>query len=136
MTTTDQKIMTELEALKGVLIFNASELHKILKIEKPFKKWISRKIQQWGYVEDVDFKKVKMTKRVDGTVGKMTEYYVSISMAAEMSISEKSELGIEAAITFRRIMNGLRHPFSNKDFREDFNEMINKWNETLKICPF
>ena len=83
-----------------------------------------------------DYKKVILKERVDEKIFNMTEYYISVSMAAELCITEKSEQGIEAAKIFRRILNGLKHPFSNIDFQKDFTDMIHENNKTILLCPF
>ncbi|MCF8227003.1 MAG: antA/AntB antirepressor family protein [Bacteroidales bacterium] len=136
MTTIVQKIEADLLNVKSTLFIEASVLHRILRISEPFNLWISNRIKKWEYVENADYKKVTLKDRIDEKICDKTEYYISVLMAKELSITENSEEGIEAARIFRKILSGLIQPFANKDFQKDFADMINENNETVQLCPF
>jgi phage anti-repressor protein len=73
------------------------ELHEFLQIETPFKKWIDRMIADYGFTENTDF----WTKLSESTGGRpATEYELSIGMAKEISMIQRTERGKQARLYF------------------------------------
>lgn len=73
------------------------ELHEFLQIETPFKKWIDRMIADYGFAESTDF----WTKLSESTGGRPAmEYELSISMAKEISMIQRTERGKQARLYF------------------------------------
>lgn len=73
------------------------ELHEFLQIETPFKKWIDRMIADYGFTENTDF----WTKLSESTGGRPAmEYELSISMAKEISMIQRTERGKQARLYF------------------------------------
>ena len=84
---------------------NARDLHFFLEVKTPFKDWIRRRIEDFGFVENVDF--VKITAKSNGsnlseTYGgrPVTEYFLSLSMAKELAMVERTPKGKEARLYF------------------------------------
>jgi phage anti-repressor protein len=78
------------------------DLYEFLQVETPFKKWIDRMIE-YGFVEGVDFwTEDKNVCRTDGTImpQKQTEYSLTINMAKEISMIQRSERGKQARLYF------------------------------------
>lgn len=78
------------------------ELHEFLQIETPFKKWIDRMLE-YGFADGVDFwTKDKNVCRADGTImpQKQTEYELTISMAKELCMIQRTERGKQARLYF------------------------------------
>lgn len=76
---------------------NARELYEFLEVTSRFNDWIKNRIKDFDFVENKDF--CTFTKNlVSG--GKSREYYVSVNMAKELSMVERSEKGKQARLYF------------------------------------
>lgn len=95
------------------ITLSARELHKFLEIETPFKKWFGRMVE-YGFQENIDFREV-MDKIVQNPQGgrPSTDYEISIDMAKEISMLQRSEKGKQA--------------------RQYFIELEKKWNSPEQI---
>ena len=72
------------------------DLYEFLQVETPFKKWIDRMLE-YGFVEGVDF----WTNLSESTGGRpATEYELTINMAKEISMIQRSERGKQARLYF------------------------------------
>lgn len=75
---------------------NARDLHAFLEVGKDFTTWIKDRIQQFGFSEGQDYSPIS-GNRSDGLPGKgKTEYALSINMAKELSMVERTEKGKQA----------------------------------------
>jgi len=78
---------------------NAKELHQLLEVKSYFYDWITRKIEQYDFLEGQEYIKIipnsKMSS-VDNS-GKFVphEYYITISMAKELAMLENNPKGKE-----------------------------------------
>ena len=74
---------------------NARELHAWLGSKQDFSTWIKSRIEQYGFVEGIDF---TVHKIVDsGSRGQPTiDYHITIEMAKELSMVERTEKGKQA----------------------------------------
>jgi len=69
---------------------NARELHEFLEVSTRFNDWIRNRISDFNFTENQDF--VSLTENlVSG--GKRTEYHLSLDMAKELSMVERTEKG-------------------------------------------
>ena len=71
---------------------NARELHGFLGSKQQFADWIKGRIEQYGFVDGVDF---TVHKFMNGRATQI-DYYVSIDMAKELSMVERNEKGKQA----------------------------------------
>lgn len=86
------KIMLITEPVTGEHFISARELHEKLGIETRFNDWFSR-ICEYGFIEDTDFYS-KMSKSFTG--GRpQTDYEISIEMAKQICMLQRSEKGRE-----------------------------------------
>lgn len=69
---------------------DAHGLHSVLSIGTEFSKWMNRKIEEFGFEEGLDFSSA-LTKSSGGRPA--TEYTISIDMAKELCMLERSEIG-------------------------------------------
>jgi len=79
---------------------NARELHEFLGVKTQFNHWITRRIAVYGFLQDVDFCEAKNDHVINqqhttGT-GDTIEYYVSVPMAKELAMVERTAKGKEA----------------------------------------
>lgn len=78
---------------------DARELHAFLQVGRDFATWINDRVQQFGFVEGQDFSPVSGNSPVSGkTYGgrPAKEYSLSLDMAKELSMVERSERGKQA----------------------------------------
>ena len=100
-------VMTELIPLKNqelngepVNTVDARELHNFLGVKSDFRNWIKNRINDFGFVENQDF--LSFGKNLPKPNGgrPSTEYYLSIGMAKELCMVERTEKGKEARLYF------------------------------------
>ena len=81
---------------KGVQLVDARELHRKLKVQTSFNHWFSRRVSEYNFDENKDYfaenqllakngKKVHHRPR--------TEYFLTIDMAKEIAMVERTEVG-------------------------------------------
>lgn len=77
---------------------NARELHQFLEVGKDFSSWIKNRIEQYGFVDGVDFVSMEAAPKNGGAGnrGFKVEYYIAIDMAKELAMVERSDKGREA----------------------------------------
>jgi anti-repressor protein len=76
---------------------NARELHAFLGVGKDFSNWIKDRIEQYGFVEGVDYVIFSRPPILaSGNRGAAVEYFLSMDMAKELSMVERTEKGKEA----------------------------------------
>lgn len=74
------------EAMQTV---NARDLHRFLESGQEFRHWIKARIDQYGFVENRDFTTAENFIRG----GKAADYYLTIDMAKELSMVERTAKG-------------------------------------------
>lgn len=93
---------------EAVLSANARELHEYLAVDTEFKDWMPRRIDEYGFEEGKDFCSF-LSESTGGRRPK--EYIVSLDMAKELAMVERSPKGKEARMYFieceRKANNGL-----------------------------
>ncbi len=74
---------------------NARELHSFLGSRQDFSNWIKNRIEQYGFVEGVDY---LINKFIDNPLGgrPIIDYHVSIDMAKELAMVERNDKGRQA----------------------------------------
>ena len=75
---------------------DARELHSFLESGQEFTAWIKNRIKQYEFIQDVDF--IRFNKVIETTGGRKIEYFVTIDMAKELCMIEKTEIGKRAVI--------------------------------------
>ncbi|WP_143821083.1 antA/AntB antirepressor family protein [Motiliproteus sp. MSK22-1] len=76
---------------------SARKLHEVLGVGRDFTNWIRSRIQQYGFVENQDFivcSPKRGSKQRGGHNAK--EHYVTLDMAKELAMVERSDKGREA----------------------------------------
>lgn len=88
-------------ANQSTLLVNARELHERLQISTAFTKWIQRRIEDYNFAENLDFIETVKFDRVErGFLGsreiEIKDYHITLDMAKELCMLERSELGRQA----------------------------------------
>ena len=108
MTNLSIKTFTGSIQNQSVQLVNAKDLHQILQIQTRFQDWIKRRIFEYKFSENLDFIDVLKFENVDrGFFGnrqiEIHEYHITLDMAKELCMLERSELGQQARRYFIRM---------------------------------
>ena len=109
---TKENIMNELisltqSAINGELqqTVNARELHEFLEVSTAFKDWVSRRIKDYDFIENLDFCSF-LSESSGGRPSK--EYYITLDMAKELAMVERNDKGKQARQYFIECERKLR----------------------------
>ena len=91
----NELIPLQLQTIDGnaVETVNARELHAFLEVQTRFNDWINNRIKQYGFAENQDFTTV--TKNLENG-GRSIEYHITLDMAKELAMVERTEKGKQA----------------------------------------
>lgn len=94
-------------------LVNARELHTALNNRRKFSDWIKQRIEQYGFVEDVDFTTFhNFVKREGSNLGsKTTEYALTLDTAKEIAMVENNEQGRKIRRYFIEVEKKARNMF-------------------------
>lgn len=94
-------------------VVNARELHTALNNKRKFSDWIKQRIEQYGFVEDVDFTTFhNFVKREGSNLGsKTTEYALTLDTAKEIAMVENNEQGRKIRKYFIEVEKKARNMF-------------------------
>ena len=74
------------------LLCNARDLHKALQVGRKFATWITERIKEYGFVENQDFIAISQNREIGFGRGK-NDYHITLNMAKELAMVEKTEVG-------------------------------------------
>lgn len=82
-------------------IVSGRELYEFLEVKTRYNDWIERKIQKYGFIENIDFITITQ-KRVTAQGNETTynEHILKLSMAKELAMLENNEKGKQARLYF------------------------------------
>ncbi|MCU7933749.1 MAG: antA/AntB antirepressor family protein [Candidatus Thiodiazotropha sp. (ex Dulcina madagascariensis)] len=77
---------------------SARKLHEFLGVGRAFANWIRSRIQQYGFVENQDFILICQNGQIKSKGGdrRSKDYYLTLDMAKELAMVERTERGREA----------------------------------------
>lgn len=90
-------VMPRLIGTDAVPAVDARELHGFLAVATPFRDWIARRIDAYGFREGEDFH-AELRESLGGRPSK--EYAISLGMAKELAMVERGEKGRQARAYF------------------------------------
>ena len=82
---------------EGKQLVSARELHEFLEIKTDFRKWFPR-MCEYGFEENIDYTPVKFVHPMN--LQECTDYAISIDMAKELSMIQRTEKGKQARLYF------------------------------------
>ena len=92
-TNERQLISINIKEVNGKQTVSARELHEKLGIESKFMDWFNRMLK-YGFEESVDYVAIAQKKETaQGNVSTFNEYYISIDMAKEICMIQRSDKG-------------------------------------------
>ncbi len=83
----------------GEQLVSGRELHEFLEVGTEYKKWFSR-MTEYGFVENTDFTRVTQKCHTPGGVQKITDHAMTLDMAKEISMIQRTEKGKQARLYF------------------------------------
>jgi phage anti-repressor protein len=87
------------------LLCNARDLHKALQVGRKFATWITERIKEYGFIENQDFiiasQNREARKNQHGGHNRI-DYHLTLNMAKEMAMVEKTEIGRQVRRYFIR----------------------------------
>ena len=84
---------------EGKQLVSARELHDFLEIKTEFRKWFPR-MCEYGFVENVDFTRAFQKCPTLGGIQTVADYAITIDMAKELSMIQRTEKGKQARLYF------------------------------------
>ena len=119
---------------KGVQSVSARDLHEKLGVDSRFTDWI-RRMLEYGFEEEKDYRAVTQKKvTAQGNQSSFIDYYISLDMAKEICMIQRSEIGkkfrqyfIEAEKCYREQMTS-----EYRRIRSDSKTARNMFTDTLK----
>lgn len=94
----------------GERAVNARELHQFLEVETRFNDWISRRIEEYQFIEKQDFEVLLKNEKNSNGGRPLKEYIISIDMAKELSMVERNEKGKLARLYFIEMEKKAKEP--------------------------
>lgn len=90
-----------------VQLINARDLHSLLKVKRDFSTWIKDRISDYGFILNEDFSPV--LGKSEGFFGRPSkDYHITLDMAKELCMLERSELGQQARRYFIQMEKAAR----------------------------
>lgn len=90
---------------------NARDLHASLKVDTRFNDWITRRIDEYRFVEGEDFYSV-LSKSTGGR--RASDYHLTLDMAKELAMIENNEVGRSVRRYFIQCEEALREELREK----------------------
>lgn len=136
------------------LLCNARELHEHLQVGRVFANWIKGRIEEYGFVENQDFIAVCQNRQIgfeaqEGIVAQMgnksgrgrpsKEYYLTLDMAKELAMVEKTEVGRQVRKYFIQCESEIHKSLNSqiidiqKQLEEDYLDQAS-WNNAVSTC--
>ena len=92
----------------GKQLVSARELHEFLEIKTDFRKWFPR-MCEYGFIENIDYTPVKFVHPLN--LQECTDYAISIDMAKELSMIQRTEKGKQARLYFIECEKKSKNPY-------------------------
>ena len=90
------KALIKITESNGQRAVNARDLHQFLGVKTQFKDWINRRIEEYQFIKGQDFEVLLKNEQNSSGGRPAKEYALSLDMAKELSMVEKTERGREA----------------------------------------
>lgn len=89
----------------GSVVVSGRDLHEFLEVQTPYTKWLNR-MSEYGFDENVDFAVIDKIVHDDTAFGgsrKITDHAMTLDMAKEISMIQRTERGKQARQYFIRV---------------------------------
>ena len=90
------------------------ELHEFLEVGTQYTKWFERKVEKYGFIENIDFVTISQNRlTVQGNETTYKEHILKLSMAKELAMLENNEKGKQARMYFIRCEEEYKNQLRN-----------------------
>ena len=84
-------------------VVSGRELHEFLEVGTQYTKWFERKVEKYGFIENIDFATISQNRlTAQGNETTYKEHILKLSMAKELAMLENNEKGKQARMYFIR----------------------------------
>ena len=84
-------------------VVSGRELHEFLEVGTQYTKWFERKVEKYGFIENIDFATISQNRlTAQGNETTYKEHILKLSMAKELAMLENNEKGKQARLYFIR----------------------------------
>ncbi|MWN91345.1 phage antirepressor Ant [Gilliamella sp. Pra-s65] len=117
------------EEVKSV---NAKLLHSFLEVDTRFNDWIIRRINDYQFIENIDFVLVTQKRVIKNRGGdrRSKDYHITLDMAKELAMIERTEKGRQARKYFieceKRLMQILHPTTINTEQQQAIKQAVNE----------
>lgn len=117
-------------------IVNARDLHVFLNIGQKFTDWIKNAIAEYGFVQDEEF--FIVSGKTSGFFGgrPKTEYHISLDMAKELAMVQRSDKGRQARRYFiaceKALTNSAAQPTHTVQLQQELLKARPMWSDILR----
>ncbi|TEW31414.1 phage antirepressor Ant [Histophilus somni] len=138
MTTFQISTFTGSIQNQPIQLINARELHEVLQISTRFDTWIQRRIFEYNFAPNLDFIERSILGNRGFFKAETKEYHITLDMAKELCMLERSELGQQARRYFiqkEKEANALKQalPQTTVEISTDkYIELLETQNQLLK----
>ena len=82
-------------------VVSGRELHEFLEVGTQYTKWFERKVEKYGFIENIDFATISQNRlTAQGNETTYKEHILKLSMAKELAMLENNEKGKQARLYF------------------------------------
>ena len=84
-------------------VVSGRDLHEFLEVGTQYTKWFERKVEKYGFIENIDFATISQNRlTAQGNETTYKEHILKLSMAKELAMLENNEKGKQARLYFIR----------------------------------
>ncbi|ULJ66191.1 phage antirepressor KilAC domain-containing protein [Wielerella bovis] len=112
---------------------NARELHTFLTVQTKFADWIKRRISEYDFIENQDFVTLSQNRESGGL---SIEYFISLDMAKELSMVERTPRGKQARQYFiecEKQLSGSLKPALPQNYKEALRDLLHQVEANEKL---
>ena len=111
-------------------------LHTFLEVQTEFRAWIVRRIEEYGFEEDKDFRSFLIETSKDSSGGRPSkEYALTLDMAKELAMVERNEKGRQARRYFieceRRLLQQSGPAFPEMTFQQQTEPRLDRLEQIV-----
>ena len=82
-------------------VVSGRDLHEFLEVGTQYTKWFERKVEKYGFIENIDFATISQNRlTAQGNETTYKEHILKLSMAKELAMLENNERGKQARLYF------------------------------------
>jgi len=113
----------------GAQAVSARELHNALEVQTKFADWVKRRIAEYGFAENQDYTTLSQ-KRENG--GKQIDYIITLDMAKELAMVERSAQGRAVRQYFIECEKELRRRHEGS-FEKNLSATLARKEKTIRL---